>query len=339
MTGGKATAKSMGRREFVGGLASTSLLWPTVVQAQGRKVARIGLLTVGSTTADMTGPEPQSLVIKSFLGGMRALGYVYERDFVTEPRGGAGMPERYGELIAQLVALPVDVIVAPGPMLSLLKKATSTIPIVMSHGEDPLGEGLIESLARPGKNFTGLNGQLAELNGKRLELLREFIPGDGPVAVVWDQLSTSAWHVAEKAARQRRWTLLSLEIKEATDIEPAFKTAVAARADGVLVTASAHLFARSAYVAQLAASSRLPAVYQLRAFVDAGGLMSYAPSLTDTWRHAAIYVDRILKGERPAELPVEQLSRLELVINLKAAKALNRTIPPALLIQATELIE
>jgi putative tryptophan/tyrosine transport system substrate-binding protein len=269
---------------------------------------------------------------------MRALDYVYGRDFVTEPRGGAGLPEHYVELIAELVALPVDVIIAPGPMLNLLKKATSTIPIV-KHAEDPMGEGLIESLAHPGGNLTGLNGQLAELNGKRLELLREFIPGNGPVAVMWDRLSTSAWHVAEKAAHQRIWTLLSLEIKDATDIEAAFRTAVDARADRVLVTASAHLFARSAYVAELAAKSRLPAMYQLRAFVDAGGLMSYAPSLIDTWRHAAIYVDRILKGERPAELPVEQLSRLELLINLKAAKALNRTVPPSLLIQATELIE
>jgi putative tryptophan/tyrosine transport system substrate-binding protein len=330
----------MDRRKFVGVLAGTSLVWPNVLQAQqSRKLARIGLLTVGSTTAEMTGAEPQSPVIRSFLGGMRALGYVYGRDFVTEPRGGAGLPKRYAGLIAELVALPVDVIVAPGPMLSLLKKATSTIPIVMSHGEDPLGEGLIETLARPGGNFTGLSGQLAELNGKRLELLREFIPGNGPLAVMWDQLSIGAWQFAEKAAHARKWTLLSLEIKDATDIEPAFKTALDARADGVLVTASAHLFARSAYVAELAASSRLPTMYQLRAFVDAGGLMSYAPSLLDTWRHAAIYVDKILKGERPAELPVEQLSRFELVINLKAAKALNRTVFPSLLIQATELIE
>jgi putative ABC transport system substrate-binding protein len=141
------------------------------------------------------------------------------------------------------------------------------------------------------------------------------------------------------AGRQRNWTLLPLEIKDATDIEPAFKAAVEARADGMLVTASAHLFARSAYVAELAARSQLSAIYQLRAFVDAGGLMSYAPSLIDTWRHAAIYVDRILKGGQPAEIPVEQLSRLELVINLKAAKALNRTVPPSLLVQATEVIE
>jgi putative ABC transport system substrate-binding protein len=269
---------------------------------------------------------------------MRALGYVYGTDFITELRGGAGMPERYAELVAQLVALPVDVIVATGPMLSLLKKATSTIPIVMSHGEDPLGEGLIKTFARPGGNFTGLNGQLAELNGKRLELLREFIPGNGPLAVVWDRLSASAWHIAERAGHQRKWTVLPLEIKDATNIEPAFKTAADAGADGVLMTASADLFARADYVAELAARSRLPAMYPLRAFVDAGGLMSYGPSLIDTWRHAAIYVDRILKGERPAELPVEQLNRLELVINLKAAHALNRIVPPSLLIQATELL-
>jgi putative tryptophan/tyrosine transport system substrate-binding protein len=330
----------MDRREFVGALAGASFVWPNLLKAQqGRKLARIGLLTVGSTTAEMTGPEPQSPVIKSFLGGMRALGYVHGRDFVTEPRGGAGMPERYAELVAELVNLPVDVIVATGPMLSLLKKATNTISIVMSHAEDLLGEGLIETLAHPGGNFTGLNGQLAELNGKRLELLREFNPGNGPMAVVWDRQSASAWKTAEMAGRQRNWALLPLEIKDVTDIEPAFKAAVEARADGVLVTASAHLFARTAHVAELAARNQLSAIYQLRAFVDAGGLMSYAPSLIDTWRHAAIYVDRILKGEQPAEMPVEQLSRLELVINLKAAKALNRTVPPSLLVQATEVIE
>jgi ABC-type uncharacterized transport system substrate-binding protein len=330
----------MDRREFVGGFAGASLVWPTVLQAQQTpKVARIGLLTVGSTTAEMTGPEPQSPVIKSFLGGMRALGYEYGRDFVTEPRGGAGVPERYPELVAELVGLPLNVIVATGPMLSLLKRATETIPIVMSHAEDPVGEGLIDTLARPGRNFTGLNGQLAELNGKRLELLREFVPGSGPMAVVWDQQSASAWKIAEIAGRQRNWPLLPLEIKNATDIEPAFKAAADARADGVLITASAHLFARTAYVAELAARSQLPAIYQLRAFVDAGGLMSYAPSLIDTWRHASVYVDRILKGEKPREMPVEQLSRLELVINLKAAKALSRSVPSSLLVQATELIE
>lgn len=328
------------RRQVIQGLAGASLLAPHVLHAQqGRKPARVGMLTVGSTTAEMTGPDPQSAVVRSFLAGMRALGYVYGRDFVTEPRGGAGRPERYAGLVSELVALPVDVIVAPGPMLGLLKQATSRIPIVMSHGEDPLGEGLIESLAHPGGNFTGLSGQLAELNGKRLELLREFVPGKGPLGVVWDQLSANAWHVAEKAARQRDWTLLSLEINDASKIERAFKTALDARADGMLVTASAHLFARTSFVAELAARSALPTIYQLRAFVDAGGLMSYAPSLIDTWRHAAVYVDRILKGGQPAELPVEQLSSLELVINLKAAKALNRPIPPALLVQATDLIE
>ncbi len=326
---GSDRKRSMNRREFVGGMTGASLLWTDDLRAQqGRKLPRVGLLTVGSTTAEMAGPEPRSPVVRSFLDGMRALGYVYGRDFVTEPRGGAGRPERYAELVAELVGLSVDVIVAPGPMLGLLKKATSSVPVVMSHGEDPLGEGLIESLAHPGGNFTGVSGQLAELNGKRLELLREFIPGKGPVAVVWDQLSVNAWRIAEKAARQRDWTLLSLEIKEAVDIEPAFKTALDARADGMLVTASAHLFARTAYVAELAARSSLPTMYQLRAFVDAGGLMSYAPSLVDTWRHAAVYVDKILKGGRPAELPVEQLSSLEFVINLKAAKALNRTVPP-----------
>jgi ABC-type uncharacterized transport system substrate-binding protein len=330
----------IGRREFVGALAGASLFWPNVLQAQqGRRLAHVGVLSVGSTTAEMIGPEPQNQYVKAFLGGMRELGYAYGRDFVTEPRGGAGMPERYAELVAELIALNVDVVVASGPMLALLQKATSTIPIVMSHGEDPLGEGLIQSLAHPGTNFTGLSGQLAELNGKRLELLREFVPGSGPLAVIWDRLSTTAWRVAEQAASRNGWTVLSLEINDPVDIEPAFKAAVEARADGLLVTASAHLFARAKNVADLAAKSRLPTVYQLRAYVDAGGLISYAPSLIETWRRAASYVDKILKGERAADLPVEQPTRFELVINLKAAKALNLTVPPSLLVQATDVIE
>jgi len=174
----------MRRREFIGALL-TPLFWPNVLQAQqGRRLAHIGVLSVGSTTAEMTGPEPQSQYVKAFLGGIRELGYLYGRDFVTEPRGGAGRPERYAELVAEVIALNVDVIVATGPMLTLLKEATSTIPIVMSHGEDPVGEGLIQSLAHPGTNFTGLSGQLAELNGKRLELLRELVPGSGPLGVI-----------------------------------------------------------------------------------------------------------------------------------------------------------
>jgi ABC-type uncharacterized transport system substrate-binding protein len=330
----------MDRREFVGALAGAPLFWPNVLHAQqGRRVARIGVLTVGSTTAEMSGPEPQSQVVKAFLGGMRELGYVYGRDFVTAPRGGAGNPDRYDGLVAELIGLGVDVVVASGPMLALLKKATSTIPIVMSHAEDPLLEGLVQSLAHPGANFTGLSGQSGELSGKRLELLRELVPGNGPLAVIWDRLGINSWRIAEEAASRHGWTLLSLEIKDPVDIEPAFKAAVDARADGLLVSASAHLFARARSVADLAANSRLPTVYQLRAYVDAGGLMSYAPSLIETWRRAASYVDRIMKGERPADLPVEQPTRFELVINIKAAAALNLTVPPSLLIQATDVIE
>jgi putative ABC transport system substrate-binding protein len=287
----------------------------------------------------MTGPEPHSQYVKAFVGGMRELGYLYGRDFVTEPRGGAGMPERYAELVAEVIALNVDVIVAAGPMLALLKEATSTIPIVMSHGEDPVGEGLVQSLAHSGTNFTGLNGQLAELNGKRLELLRELAPGSGPLGVIWDPLSTSAWRAAEEAASRNGWKLLSLEINDAVDIEPAFKTAVDARADGLLVTASATLFARPKTVTDLAAKSRLPTIYQLRAYVDAGGLISYAPNLIETWRRAASYVDKILRGERPADLPVEQPTRFEFVVNLKAAKLLNLSVPPSILVQATEVID
>jgi putative ABC transport system substrate-binding protein len=329
----------MNRREFMA-LVGAAVAWQLPGHAQGpRKIVRIGILSVGSTTAELTGPTPQSPYANALISGLRELGYLYGQDFLTEPRGGAGMPARFSGLVAELVALDPDVIVAAGPMLPALKQAARTIPIVMSHGEDPIGEGYIQSLAHPGGNFTGLSGQFPERSGKLLELIKEVVPSGRLFGVVWSQLSISSWQAAELAARQRGWTLLALEIKEAADIEAAFRTATAARAHAMLILESGHLFARAGFVADLAARSQLPAIYQLRAFVDAGGLVSYAPSLLDTWRRAATYVDKILKGAKPAELPVEQPTKFELVINLKTAKALGLTIPQSILLRTDEVIE
>ena len=329
----------MRRREFSALIGGATVAWPLVGRAQVRKPARIGILSVGTTTEDMIGPTPKNPYVRALLNELSALGHEFGRDFVTEPRGGAGQPERFANLIAELISHDPDVIVAPGPMLAALKKATHTIPVVMSHGEDPIAEGIIESLARPGGNFTGLTALTSELTAKRLELLRELVPGSGPLAVIWDPLSILHWHAAEAYAKQRAWQLISLQIKDASDIENVFNVAASARAEGLFVTAAGPLFARAGFVADLAARNRLPTMYQLRAFVDAGGLISYAPSLIDTWRRAATYVDRILKGAKPADLAVQQPTKFEMVLNLKTARALGLTIPPLVLAQADEVIE
>ena len=259
---------------------------------------------------------------------------------MIESRGADGRPERFPALAAELVALQVDVIVAAGPSLPALKQATLTIPVVMSSVGDPVGLGYVQSLAHPGGNFTGLSSQSRETTGKRLELVKELVPGTAPVAVVWDRAGSLVnWHMAETAARARSWKLLSLEIRDAGDIEAAFKAAIDARAGALLVAASGLLFPQARRVAELAAKSRLPAIYEQRPYVEAGGLTSYGANYDEIWRHAATFVDKILKGAKPADLPVEQPTKFELVINLKTARALGLTIPQSLLLRVDEVIE
>jgi putative ABC transport system substrate-binding protein len=327
----------MKRRTLIG----AGGLWvaPWASQAQpARKVYRIGILA-NSAAADVAGPQPRNPNTRAFLRGLRELGYAYGEHFVTEPRGADGRPERFPGLAVELVELQVDVIVAPGGAMPALKQATSTIPIVMSAHSDPVGAGLAKSLAHPGGNITGLSLQSAETTGKRLELLKELVPGAAPVAVLWYGAGVRDWQVAEAAARARGWKLLSLEIRDAGEIEAVFKAATDARAGAMLVFGSGITFPRAARVAELAAKSRLPAMYELRQHVEAGGLMSFGPDIVDIWRRAATYVDKILKGAKPGDLPVEQPTKFELVINLKTAKALGLTIPQALRLRADELIE
>ncbi len=271
---------------------------------------------------------------------MRELGYVHGDHFVTEVRGADGKPERFPALAAELVRLQVDLIVAGGgPTLPALKQATSTIPIVMAATGDPVAEGYVQSLAHPGGNITGLSLQSSETVGKRLELLKDLVPGAAPVAVLWNGTSILNWQAAETTARERGWKLLSLELRSADEIEAVFKAASRARAGGLLVFAAGVLFPQAARVAELAAEHRLPAAYELRQFVDAGGLFSYGPDIVDIWRRAAIFVVKILNGAKPGDLPVEQPTKFELVINLKAAKALGLTIPQSLLVRADEIIQ
>jgi putative ABC transport system substrate-binding protein len=334
----------MDRRAFIGGLVLGTLAAPHAAPAQpARRVYRIGILGSSTKTSDMVGPQPRNPAVNGFVRGLRELGYVYGEDFVTEPRSGEGKLERFPNLVAELVRLRVDVIVAGGPALDPLKQATSTIPVVMVGVADPVGQGYVQSLGRPGGNFTGLSLQLVETTGKRLELLKELVPGAAPVAILWDRQAGArplSWQAANSAARERGWTLLSLDIRDfAGEIEGAFKAATAARAGALLVLPVALFDQQARRIAALAAESRLPAMYGLRLYVEAGGLMSYSADVVEIFRRAAGFVDKILKGGKPADLPIEQPTKFDLIINLKTAKALGLTIPPSLLQRADQVIE
>jgi putative ABC transport system substrate-binding protein len=327
----------MQRRTAVGA-GALWLVSRTGYAQPARKVYRVGIIGYRAT-AELAGPEPRSPQTAAFMRGMRERGYVYGEHFVTEARGADGKPERFPGLAAELVSLQVDVIVAAGNALPALRQATSTIPIVMAAAPDPVSSGYIRSLGRPGGNITGLSFGGVELAGKHLELLKELVPGATTVAVFRERGEPLNQQAADAAARARGWKLLLLEVKDAGDIEAVFKAATDARAGALYVPASPILFVHARRVAELAAKHRLPALYELRPFVEAGGLMSYSADLNDIWRHAAIYVDKILKGARPADLPVEQPTKFELVINLKTAKALGLTIPQALRLRADEVIQ
>ncbi len=302
-----------------------------------RKVARIGVLITG-VASEFAGPQPESALAKALLRGLGDLGYVYGQHYVTEVRGAEGKPGRYPVLVAELAASGVDVIVASGPALVGLKTATAMIPVVMSAAIDPVSDGLVQSLARPGTNFTGLSHQWPDTAGKLLELLKEVVPGGAPVAVLWDRGSRTTWEATQVAAKSRGWKLLSLEIKDANEIEAALKSAADARAGALLVLTGQIAFPNRQRISELALQHRLPAMFDLRPYVDAGGLISYGADLADIWRQSARFIDKILKGAKPADLPVEQPTSFELVINLKTAKALGLTVPQKVLLRADEVI-
>lgn len=331
------------RRDFLI-VAGALLAAPTVIVAQpARSVYRIGILGSSTKTSDLVGPQPRDPGVNAFLRGLRDLGYLYGEHFVTEPRSAEGKIERFASLAAELVGLRVDVTVARGPALDALKQATSTIPVVMLGAADPVSQGYVQSLGRPGGNFTGLSLQLVETTSKRLELLKELVPIASPVAVLWDRRAGArplSWQAADSAARERGWTLLSLDIRDfAGEIEAALKAATAARAGALLVFPVALFDQQARRIAGLAAESRLPAMYGLRLYVEAGGLMSYNADLIEIWRRAATYVAKILGGTKPGDLPVEQPTKFELVINIKTAKALGIAIPQSLLERADEVIQ
>jgi putative ABC transport system substrate-binding protein len=312
----------------------------TVAAQEARKIFHVGILGFGGSRSGPTGPQPADRSAAAFLGGMAMLGYRYGTHFVTESRGPGGNPERLPALAAELVHLKPDVIIAGGGLPAVaLKQATTTIPIVMAASVDPVGQGLVQSLARPGGNVTGMSLQSTDTIGKRLELLKELIPGAAPVAALWYRADPTDWQAAQVAARLRGWKLLSIELRDVGEIDAAIKTAATARCSGLLVLGGGVFFPHGRRIAEIAAAHRLPTMFGLRPLVESGGLMSHGADLNDIWRRAATYVDKILKGAKPGDLPVEQPTKFELVINLKTARVLGINVPQALLLWADEVIQ
>ena len=300
------------------------------------KVPRIGYLVL-SPLAD-----PPSTERAAFLDGLRELGYVVGQNIVIEYRSAAWNRELLSDLAAELVGRKVDVIVAAPGVLDAAREATKTIPIVAALLTDPVEGGLIASLARPGGNITGPGWSTAELSGKRLELLKEAIPRLSRVVLLWNPTNEGA-HLqlqqAQSAARKLRITLQSLEVRDPNDVPKAFSAMAQKRPDALMIFPSPLTSAYRPIIIEFAIKQRIPTIFGLKADVEAGGLISYAPSITDTFRRAARYVDKVLKGANPGDLPIEGPTTFELVINLKTAKAVGLTIPKSLLLQADQVIE
>jgi len=307
----------------------------TSTAQQTAKVPRLGLLIPGSSSA-------YAPSIEAFGHGLRDLGYVEGRNIAIEYRYAEGKVERFPDLAAELVRLKVDVIVAAGPAIRAARQATTTIPIVMAVSGNPVGDGLVASLARPGGNITGLSMMIPEVSGKRLALLQEAVPTLSHVAVLWNPAvlgSTVAFKETQTAAQALGLQLQSLEARSPDEFDQAFATMTREHADALVVISNELFFGHHRQLAELTGRHRLPAMFHLREYAEAGGLMAYGANAQDMYRRAATYVDKILKGAKPADLPVEQPMKFELVINLKAAKALGITMPPSILFQADEVLQ
>jgi putative ABC transport system substrate-binding protein len=319
----------MRRRECISLLGGAAAVWPRVAHAQpAGKAYRIGYL-------GMRPPTPETLPVwEAFLQGIREGGYVEGENLIIERRYAEGKAERMATFASEFVRLKVDVIVAQStPGASAAKQATSTIPIVMVVVGDPIGTGLVASLAHPGGNVTGPSEQAAELGGKQLGLLHEVAPGATRVGVIWH--AANAAHLQtlsdiEIAGRALKIEIESLPVRTAEEVDTAFDAIVRRKATGLIPLESPIVTRQPQRVIEFAARNQLPAVYPRRSYVNEGGLMSYGPSLAETFRRAAGYVSKILKGAAPGDLPVQQPTIFELVINLKTAKALGLTVPPSL---------
>jgi putative ABC transport system substrate-binding protein len=329
------TQDGMGKKTIVILLLGLTLASITLAGAQQpKKVARIGYLT-GAT------PDGQSARIEAFRQGLRELGYVEGKNIVIEYRYAEQNLDRLPALAAELVRLKVDVIVTGGAgNTRVAKAATNTIPIVMTQDSDPVANGFVASLARPGGNITGLSSLAPEISGKQLELLKETVPKLSRIAVLREtSTSTALLKEIEPAAGALKLKLQYLAVQSPKDIETAFRAAGEGRADAILVMPGPRLNSNRTQIVKLAVNSRLPAMYSHSEYVVDGGLMTYSASQRDLDRRAATYVDKLLKGAKPADLPVEQPKKFEFIINLKAANQIGLTIPPNVLVRADKVIK
>jgi putative ABC transport system substrate-binding protein len=320
-------------------LALGILAVPLAAEAQqAAKISRIGFLSPSSPS------DPRTQRFReAFRQGLRELGWVEGQNIAIEYRWAEERTERLADLASELVGLKVDVIVAATtPAIQPAKQATGTIPIVMAIAVDPVATGFVASLARPGGNITGLSMMSSELVGKQMQLLKELVPKISQVALLWNPANPSTapgLRHAQDAARALGVRLQPLEARGPGEIDSAFAAMARDRAGAVIVLVDTTFAAHRTRIADLAAKSRLPAVYGLADHAQAGGLMAYGPNLPDLYRRAATYVDKILKGAKPADLPVEQPTKFELVVNMRTAKALGLAIPPSILIRADQVLE
>jgi putative ABC transport system substrate-binding protein len=324
----------MRRREFITLLGGTAAAWPLAARAQqAGNNAKIGLLWPGDA-------PPVSPRMESFRQGLRTLGFVDGQNVAIELRYAQGGPKQLPELAAELVRLKVDVIYTAGDFAPrVAQQATETIPIVVIS-DDILGAGVVASLSRPGGNTTGLTILSPELSAKRLELLRDIIPGLSRVTALWDPTTgASQVTMTESAAQSLNLKLQILEVRRREDVAAVVRAARDSQAGALNVFSSPFLAALHREIIAFAAEYRLPAIYQWREHAEAGGLLSYGPGLAAMWRQSAIIVAKVLKGAKPADLPVEQPAKLELVVNAKTAQGLGLTIPPSILLRADEVIE
>ena len=324
----------MDRRMFIAGAVSV-LAVPFAAEAQtGRRVYRIGML-------ERTSPATNAANVDGFREGLRALGYAEGKNFVIEYRSAEGHDERFPELAADLVRLKVDLILARGtPAVLAAKNASGTIPVVITGVGDPVAQGIVVSLARPGGNVTGLSPVVTETYPKRVELLSELVPKARRIAALFNMGNPAIppqWREVAEAVRSLGLEPQLLDARAVADLVPAFDAAIRRRADALVVGLETLTLANQQLIVNLAAEHRLPAIYASREFV--GGLLVYGVNYTDIYRRAAGFADKILKGAKPGDLPIEQPTKFELIINLKTAKALGLTIPPAVLARADEIIQ
>jgi putative ABC transport system substrate-binding protein len=326
-------------KQRIFGFAFTALLLTLSLPAQAQQpknVPRIGVLVGGSASSD-------SARIDALRQGLHELGYVEGKNIVIDYRYAEAKVDRLSGFAAELVRTKVDLIVTAGPAATgAAKEATNTIPVVMAQVNDPIGAGFVANLARPGGNITGLSVMAPELSGKQLEILKEIVPRLSRVAVLGTSTqpgNAQTLKGTEIAARALAVQLQYQEIGGAKDIETAFRDARKGHVDGLLLLSSPVLFIHRAKIVELATKSRLPAIYYQIEYVEDGGLMTYSANVVDLWRRTAAYVDKILKGAKPADLPVEQPKKFEFVVNLKAAKQIGLTIPPNVLARADKVIK